>query len=100
MDSKSRSKNDVPTLESIRANIAWLKREIHNKTVIGIRNTICSIKGLNGFQTYMKFKSVVMNLDEFFRPDKSSWPMAPIEFFIPHLVDWQAKLRLDKLYEF
>ena len=56
MDSKFRSKNDIPTLESIHEDIAWMRREIYNETIIDIRNTIGDIMGLNGFQTYMKFK--------------------------------------------
>ena len=48
----------------------------------------------------MKFKSAVMNLDEFFRPDESSWPMVLLEIFMPHSVNWPAKSRLDKICEF
>ena len=66
MDSKSRSENDVPTPRSVHANIARLIRKIKDKTVLMLRNMIGDIKGLNGFQIYMKFKSIVMNLDEFF----------------------------------
>ena len=99
MDYDSRSENDVPTLKSIRANIARLKRKIHYKTVLMLRSTIGDIKGLSGFQIYMKFKSVVMNLDEFFRPKESSWPVVLLEVFMPHSVDCPANIRLDKIYE-
>ena len=99
MDSESRSKNDVPTPKSVHANIARLKRRIHDKTVFILRNTIGDIKGLSGFQIYMKFKSVVMNLDEFFRPEESSWLVVLLEFFMPRSVDWPTNIRLDKIYE-
>lgn len=47
----------------------------------------------------MKFKLVVMNLDKFFKPEESSWPVVLLEVFMPHLVDWPTKIRLDKIYE-
>ena len=72
MDSESRSESDVPTLESVRANIARLKRKIHDKIVIMIRNKIGNIKGLSNFQVYMNFKLVVMNLDGYIKPKESS----------------------------
>lgn len=48
----------------------------------------------------MKFKLVVMNLDGLIRPKESSWPMLLLEVFMPHSVDWLAKSRLDKIFEF
>ena len=50
MDLESIFENDMPTLESVHANIARLKREIHNKTAIHIRNVIGNVKGLSNFQ--------------------------------------------------
>ena len=100
MDLESRSKNDVPTLESVYANIVKLKRKIHDKAVIIIRNTIGDIKGLSEFQIYMKFKLIVINLDGHIRPEESSWPMVLLEFFMPHSIDWSEKSRLDKIFEF
>ena len=97
MDSESRSKSDVPTLESVHANIARLKRKIHNKTIIMIRNKIGDIKGFSGFQIYMNFKLIVMNLDEFFGPNESSWLVVLLEVFMPHSIDWSEKSRLDKI---
>lgn len=99
MESESRSENDAPTLESVCANIARLKRRIHDKTILMLRNMIGDVRGLSGFQIYMKFKSVVMNLDEFFRPEESSWPVVLLEVFIPRSVNWPAKIRLDKMCE-
>ena len=96
MDYESRSKNDVPTPESVRANLARLKRKIHDYVVLMLRITIGDIKGLNGFQTYMKFKLVVMNLDKFFRPEESSWPVVLFKVFMPHSNDLAAKIRFMK----
>ena len=48
----------------------------------------------------MKFKSVVMNLDESFKPKKPSWSMMLLKVFMPHLVDWSTKSRLEKIIEF
>ena len=44
MELESRSESVVPTLESFCANIIELKRRIHDKIVIMIRNTIGDIK--------------------------------------------------------
>lgn len=99
MDSESTSENDVPTLESVCTNIAKLKRKIHGKTIIMIRNTIGDIKGMNGCQIYIKFKSVVMNLDGHILPKESLWSMVCLEFFMPHSIDWSVKSRLEKVTE-
>ena len=100
MDLEFKPKSDVPTLESVCANIARPKREIHSKIIVGIRNIVGNIQDLSDFQVYMKFKSVVMNLDYYFRPEESSWPMVLLEVFMPHLVDWPTHLRLEKINEF
>ena len=94
MDLDVRSKSGLPSLESVRENIERLKREIHSKVVIHIRNAIGNIQDLSGFQVYMKFKSIVMNLDGYFRPEESSWPMVLFEVFMPHSVDWPTHLIL------
>ena len=96
MDSESRYEYE---LKSLRAKIARLEREDHDHMVFILRNKIGYIKDLDGFQTYMKFKHEVMNLDELDRPEKSSWPKLLLEIFMPHSVDWPAKIRLDKIYE-
>lgn len=100
MDFEFRSQNDVPTPESVRANIARLKRKIHDNIVLTLRSKIGNIMSLNGFQTYMKFKSVVMNLDESFRLEKSSWPIVLLEVFMPDSNDWLENSRLEKTIEF
>ena len=100
MDSKSRSESDVPTLESVCANIARLKRKIHDKTILMLRNKIGDVKGLSGLQIYMKFKSAVMNFDESFRPEKSSWPMFLLELFTPHSIDWPEEARSQEIIKF
>lgn len=40
-----------------------------------------------------------MNLDEYFRPKKSSWLVVLLEDFMPHSVDWSAKSRLHNICE-
>lgn len=50
METESRSESDVPTLESVHANIARLKRMIHDKTILMLRNMIGDMKALSGFQ--------------------------------------------------
>ena len=80
-------------------NIARLKRKIRDKTVLMLRSSIGDIKGLSGLQIYLKFRSVVMNLDESFRPKEPSWPVVLLEIFMPKSVHWPAKIRLDKIYE-
>ena len=100
MDFESRFENDVPTHESVCADIARLKREIHNKTVLTIKSRIGDVKGLDGLQIYIKFKSAIMNLHESYRPEKSSWPMLLLEIFTPHLVYWSAESRFKKIIKF
>ena len=54
MDLEFKSESDVPTLEIICANIARLKREIHSKIIVSIRNIVGNIQDLSHFQVYMK----------------------------------------------
>ena len=99
MESKSRSGYQYE-LENLREKIAKLKKENYDDLVFILRNKIGCIKNIDGFHTYMKFKHEVMNLDELGRPEKSSWPMLLMEIFMPYSVDWSARSRLDKFFEF
>ena len=100
MESESRFESDVPTLESVCANIARLKRKIHDKTILTLRSTIGNVKGLDGLQIYVKFKSAVMNLHESCRLEKSSWPMFLLEIFTPHSVDSPKEARSQEIIKF
>ena len=72
MDYESESRSGYQyELENLHEKIAKLKRENHDHMVFILRNRIGYIKDLDGFQTYMKFKHEVMNLDEHDRPEKS-----------------------------
>ena len=97
MDPESKYQDE---LESLRAKIARLEKEDHDNLVFILRYRIGDVKGLSGLQIYMKFKSVVMNLDKSFRPEESSWPMFLLEIFTPHSVDWPEEARSQEITEF
>ena len=72
MDSESEYQDEI---DSLRAKLAKLEKEDHDNLVSILRYRIGDVEGLDGLQIYIKFKFVVMDLHESYRPEKSSWPI-------------------------
>ena len=63
------------------------RKELYDQIVILIRSRFGDIYDLSGFQVYMKFKSVVIDLDVFSRPKESLWPFVLLDVFMLDSID-------------
>ena len=57
-----------------------------------------SVQGLEDYQIYERFKSILMELHVSLRTKESSWPIAFLDVFMPNSVNWLSHLRVQKIF--
>ena len=99
MNLDDRSKNGLPSYESVCEDIAKLGNELRSQLLTLIRNSVGNIDDQSDVQVYMKARSVLMDLPNSLKIDESSWPIVFLEAFVPDSVNWLAHLRLERVVQ-